>query len=327
MIRLATVGTSWITESFLSAATLSGRFEHCAVYSRSADTAAAFADRVGCHGKIYTDLEKLADDPAIDAVYVASPNALHYAQSKLFLQHKKHVICEKPITLTADEYRELKALADANGCVYMEAIMSRHSPCRDDLLQHVQTLGKTVVARFDFCQRSSRYDAYRQGTLPNVFNVSLGGGSLMDLGVYCVWAAVDLFGMPRNVTASSVLDENGTDLSGCAIFEYDGFCAVLTYSKIGESVIRSEIVGDNATLSINSISTYADSTVIHESKTPLFTTDRTHVMCGEATAFADYIQHPKPFADAYAAVSSQAETVRVCIDEIAKQSHIRYPHN
>ncbi len=325
MIGLATVGTSWITESFLSAAALSGRFEHRAVYSRSLDTATAFAARVGCHGNVYTDLETLANDPTIDAVYVASPNALHYAQSKLFLQHKKHVLCEKPITLTTDEYRELKALADANGCVYMEAIMSRHSPCRNDLLQHVETLGRPVVARFDFCQRSSRYDAYRRGELPNVFNVSLGGGSLMDLGVYCVWCAVDLFGTPRNITATAVLDKNGTDLSGCATFEYDEFCAVLTYSKCGESAIRSEIIGDNATLAIDSISMYADSAVIRDIKTPLFTTDRRHVMCGEATAFADYIEHPKQFVDAYATVSSQTETVRMCIDEIAKQSHIAYP--
>ncbi len=324
MIGLATIGTGWITESFLNAAALSGRFEHRAVYSRSYDKAAAFAARVGCHGTIYTDLLALAADPTIDAVYIASPNALHYSQSKLFLQHKKHVICEKPVTLTADEYRELKALADQNGCIYMEAIMSRHSPCRDTVLQNVRSLGNTVMARFDFCQRSSRYDAYRRGELPNVFNVALGGGSLSDLGIYCVWCAVDLFGMPRSISATAVLDENGTDLSGSATFEYDGFCAVLTYSKCGESSVRSEIIGDRGTLTLGSISMYADGALIRDTARPLPTADRDHVMCGEAVAFADYIEHPDTFADAYAAVSSQTETVRVCIDQIAKQSHIHY---
>ncbi len=325
MIRLATVGTSWITESFLSAAALSGRFEHRAIYSRSANKAAAFAARVGCHGTIYTDLHKLAADPSVDAVYIASPNALHYSQSKLFLQHKKHVICEKPITLTTDEYRELKTLADQNGCIYMEAIMSRHSPCRDTILQNIGSIGNTVMARFDFCQRSSRYDAYRRGELPNVFNIALGGGSLSDLGVYCVWCAVDLFGMPRNITATATLDRNGTDLSGSATFEYDGFRAILTYSKCGESAIRSEIVGDRGTVTIGSVSMYADSALVCDTTLPLATADRDHVMCGEAVAFADYIEHPDTFADAYAAVSSQTEAVRVCIDQIAKQSHIEYP--
>lgn len=93
MIRFAVVGTNWITERFIDAAHESGKLTLTAVYSRKLEQAKAFG--ANYHVSAFFDsLEALAQSDGIDAVYIASPNSLHYQQSLLFLSHKKHVICE-----------------------------------------------------------------------------------------------------------------------------------------------------------------------------------------------------------------------------------------
>ena len=112
MIKLATIGTSWITEAFLlGCGLLKNKFQLIAVYSRNYEKGLEFGKKFGCENVI-CDIEKLAIDPEIEAVYIASPNAFHYSQSKLMLQNKKHVLCEKPITVTPEELEELQALTE-----------------------------------------------------------------------------------------------------------------------------------------------------------------------------------------------------------------------
>ncbi len=91
MLRLATIGTSWITGAFIDGAKLSGKFTLTAVYSRDAERGAAFALKHGAP-KVFTDLAELAASPDVDAVYIASPNSLHYEQAKLLLDNQKHVL-------------------------------------------------------------------------------------------------------------------------------------------------------------------------------------------------------------------------------------------
>ena len=107
MIRFATVGTGWIVGEFLRGAKEVPEVEYVACYSRTRERGELFAREWGAQ-KVYTDLEQMAQDDAIDAVYIASPNSLHYEQSKLFLQNGKHVICEKPITVEPEQLEELK---------------------------------------------------------------------------------------------------------------------------------------------------------------------------------------------------------------------------
>ena len=112
MIKLATIGTSWITEAFLlGCQLLKNKFKLTAVYSRDYQKGLKFGSKFGCE-KVICNLEELANDPTIEAVYIASPNAFHYSQSKLFLKNGKHVICEKPITTDCKKYDELLCLAN-----------------------------------------------------------------------------------------------------------------------------------------------------------------------------------------------------------------------
>ena len=140
MIRLATVGTGWIVGEFLKGVREAGGICYTACYSRDQQRGEAFAEEWGAQ-KVYTDLAQMAADEEIDAVYIASPNRLHYEQSKLFLQHGKHVICEKPITVEPEELQELQELAQQKNLIYIEALIGVYLPQMKVLQGAVERLG------------------------------------------------------------------------------------------------------------------------------------------------------------------------------------------
>lgn len=326
MLRLASVGTSSITEKFLTACRLTGRYEFHTAYSRSIKNGEDFAKTQGF--RLFSDdLRAVAENPEIDAVYIATPNVFHYEQSKLFLENGKNVICEKSVATDCGKYDELLSFADKKGLIYAEAIMSRHSSGRKILLDALSQIGRISQARIDFCQLSSRYEKFKKGERVNIFDMSLAAGTLMDLGVYCVYAALDLLGKPDAVSASAAFADNGADLSGGAVLGYKDFTAVLSYSKIGQSAIGSEIVGDKGVVKIGSISQYADISLVKDGKEALLfgTPDRAEVMRGEAEKFADYIENRDAFLDDYKSVCELTHNVHTCMDLIKQSAKIKYP--
>ena len=118
MLRFGTVGTSWITDSYIEGALDSGLWTLAAVYSRTREKGLAFGAKYGVD-TVFTDLEEMAASDAIDAVYIASPNKLHTAHARVFLEHGKHVICEKPLAAHADEVRALQALPPERWLLYL----------------------------------------------------------------------------------------------------------------------------------------------------------------------------------------------------------------
>ncbi len=251
-VRLAIIGTFWLSETFLMAMDRTEGVRLCAVCSRSYEKAAKFA--VGREGvKLYTDPQMVAADKDIDAVYIATPNFTHYTLSKMMLETGKHVLCEKPITVHVWEYDELLSLAQKKNLVYMEAMMSAHVPALTVLKQTLAEAGNVVGARLDFCQRSSKLDRVRQGEVFSTFSKAACGGALMDLGVYAVYLSLMLFGYPKDMHAFStpILDVDGSDT---VILCYDTFQTVITLSKLAESRIRSEIVSEGGTITIGLIS-------------------------------------------------------------------------
>lgn len=323
MVRYATIGRGKIVETFIEGANSTGRLSLSAVYSRNAKTGREFAQKFGAE-KVYTSLEELAADTQIDAVYIASPNVCHFEQSKMMLLAGKHVICEKPITTNAKAYALLKDIADSQGLIYMEAIIPIYTDFRRAIKDALGEIGNISAVRLDYCQRSSRYDAFKAGEMPNIFDMSLHAGTLMDLGVYCVYAAVDLLGMPQSITASASYLKNGCDGSGSAIFTYPDFTAVLSYSKTGQSALGSEIVGDYGSVVIGKIGLYADVSLVKDGKTVSLTpyTEKSVLMGQEASAFADFIDGND--LDKYTAASRLCIDVHTCMDEIKKSANIIY---
>lgn len=242
MIRFAVVGTNWITKQFVDAAHETGKYKLTAIYSRSLEQAQAFANDYPVE-HLYTSLEALAQSDAIDAVYIASPNSLHFPQTRLFLSHKKHVICEKPLASNLQEVEAAIAVAKANHVVLFEAFKTASLPNFLLLKETLGKVGKLRKAFINYCQYSSRYQRYLDGENPNTFNPAFSNGSIMDIGFYCLASAVALWGEPRAVHATASLLDSGVDAQGTVVLSYGDFDVTLHHSKVSDSAIPSEIQG------------------------------------------------------------------------------------
>ena len=254
MIRFATIGTNWITEAFIEAARKVEDFALTAVYSRTEEKAKEFAKKTGAE-RTFTNLEELAKSKDIDAVYIASPNSLHAEQAILLMNHGKHVLCEKPMASNTKEVRAMIDAARRNDVVLMEAMKSTLLPNFQAIREHLHKIGKIRRYFASYCQYSSRYDAYKQGTILNAFNPAFSNGSLMDIGVYCIYPMVVLFGKPHRLQANSLKLDSGVDGEGSIIFDYGDMDAVVMYSKITNSYLPSEIQGEEGSILIDAIHT------------------------------------------------------------------------
>ncbi|MCJ7840778.1 Gfo/Idh/MocA family oxidoreductase [Lederbergia sp. NSJ-179] len=254
MIRFGVIGTNWITDSLIEAALHVKEFQLTAVYSRTEEQAKKFAGKYGVD-TIFTDMEEMAASHQIDAVYIASPNSFHAKQSLVFLNQGKHVLCEKPIASNPAELEKMIQAAKENKVVLMEALKTTLLPNFKAIQEHIHKIGP--IRRYDasYCKYSSRYDSYRNGTILNAFNPQFSNGSLMDLGIYCLYPMVVLFGEPKAIKANAVMLESGVDGSGSLLVQYDHFEAVVTHSKIMNAYRPSEIQGEEGTIIIDEIST------------------------------------------------------------------------
>ncbi|MBL4828555.1 MAG: Gfo/Idh/MocA family oxidoreductase [Aliivibrio sp.] len=253
MINFAVIGTNWITESFIEGAHKSKMLLLTAVYSRQLNRAMDFAkqyESVTC----FDDLALLANSDVIDAVYIASPNSLHYQQTIQLLKAGKHVICEKPLGSNLTEVEEMYRVAQESGVILFEAFKTPYLPNFAVIKDNLSRLGAIRKATISYCQYSSRYQKYLNGENPNTFNPMFSNGSVMDIGYYCIASAIALFGEPLRIQASAYLLDTGVDAQGSVILSYDGFDAVINHSKVSDSSLPSEIQGEEGSLTINHIS-------------------------------------------------------------------------
>lgn len=261
-MRIATVGTSSITDTFVRALAQVPGAEHTAVLSRSAESGARFADSArqitGHLPRVLTDLGALTEADDVDAVYVASPNAVHHRQARELLSAGKHVLVEKAATSHRAQFADLLEIARAHDVVLMEAMRSVHDPGFARIRQLLPELGPLRRAELRLCQYSSRYQAFLNGDTPAIFDPAMSAGALMDIGTYCAHPAAALWGAPARVHAEAKILRSGADGAGVVVCGYDsppGFAVSLQYSKITTSPIPSTIEGERATLEIDSITT------------------------------------------------------------------------
>ena len=288
--RFGIVGTGRISDWVLKGAVLDPRFEASAVCSRSQEKGKAFAQAHGI-GKVYPDIEKMASDPDIDAIYIGTPNSTHHDLAILCMNHGKHVLCEKPMASNAKEVREMIEAAKANGVFLMEAMISTLCPNFVAARERLAEMGTVRHYFASFCQYSSKYDLVKRiiageddSAVPSSFNPDCCGGALMDIGIYPIYPMAALFGRPKglkaNVTtcevpvdtrrfgtsASSVTEADAEpveasdrkgwkriDLQGSVIFEYEGMSATILYSKIADSHLCTEISSDGGVISLDQI--------------------------------------------------------------------------
>lgn len=326
-IRYGVVGSGWIVDSMIEGAMQYDDLELTAVYSRTEERAKEYAKQ---HGAAYTfpSLEEMAKSDAIDMVYIASPNLLHMQQAKIFLKNGKHVLCEKPMTSQPEELEEAFAIAKENNCLLAEAIMLLFQPQLDILKNAVDKLGEISLVHFDFSQLSSKYPAYQKGNLPNIFNPAMETGTLQDLGVYCVYPALELFGKPLSLMADASFLESGADAAGASIWKYKNKQVVLTYSKVGQAAAPSEIIGTHGSVTVDSISKL-ENIVLHlngEVPQKLWGVEEKSVLMGrEIETFANWIKNGK--TPAYDKHKQMSLDVTEYLYRIRQAADIRFPRD
>jgi scyllo-inositol 2-dehydrogenase (NADP+) len=324
MIRFGIIGTNRITEQFIESARKIENFALTAVYSRTEQRAKEFAAKFGIRNT-FTELEAMAASKEIDAVYIASPNSFHAKQAITCMNHGKHVLCEKPIASNTAELQEMIKAAKKNNVALMEAIKSTLVPGYRAIQEHLHKIGPVRRYFASYCQYSSRYDAYKEGTILNAFNPAFSNGSLMDIGIYCIYPMVVLFGKPSGVKAHSVMLDSGVDGEGSILMKYEEKDAVVMYSKITDSHLPSEIQGENGTLVIDKISSPEKVEIRYrDGRTEDITKPQANpAMYYEVKEFIDLIQDGK--TESLTNSHSNSMAVMEIMEEARKQIGLIFP--
>ncbi len=318
ILKFGIIGTSEISHKMAQAMAQCPKTVPVAIYSRDLRKGETFARKhsMPC---VCRSLEELAS--VSDAVYIASPNSLHCEQAVFFLERGIPVLCEKPLASNSAETDRMLREAELRGAYLAEAYKARYMPAFSLMREHLPELGQIRNVRFDFSKYSSRYDAHKRGESVNTFKAEFSNGALLDLGVYCLYPALELFGAPQSVIASGVLVPGGVDGVGCAVLNYSDFLVTLNYSKVSDAFRQCEIQGELGTMIIDAIS--SPRTVEMRMRSGEIRVFSPHTeendMVYECDAFVDAVNRGDPPDRAFSELSFRI------LDEIRRTVGIRYP--
>ncbi|WP_164234482.1 Gfo/Idh/MocA family protein [Microbacterium hydrocarbonoxydans] len=247
-LRWGILATGGIAGAFASDLRTAG-LDLVAVGSRSQESADAFARRFDIP-RAHASYEALVADPDVDIVYVSTPHPMHHENARLALEAGKHVLVEKPFTLNRAEAEDLRILAAERGLLVMEAMWARYLPHMARIREIVAagTLGEIRAVSADHTQLLPDDPAHRLNAL------ELGGGALLDLGIYPISFVWDVLGAPTSIRAVGRLIDTGADAEVATVMTHEGGAISTTLSSsraAGPNV--ASIVGTAARIEIDTV--------------------------------------------------------------------------
>jgi len=218
-----------------------------AVASRDHNKAIEFAKKYNCT-KSYDSYEALFQDDQVDIIYIATPHDSHAELSIKALENGKHVLCEKPMSLSYKDALQMIEASRKYDKFFMEAFWTRFIPSVKEILEKVNQgiIGDVKYVKADF----AFYADEKQGG--RLFDKNLGGGALFDIGVYPLFLSYILLGIPKEIMAKSICHKNGIDLQTSMILQYENAQSVLHASIISESDMKATISGTQGHIQLNS---------------------------------------------------------------------------
>jgi len=321
-LRWGILGTGSIANSFAKDLIATGHHV-TAVGSRSHEAGGAFAAKHGI-GLSFASYQELADCSDVDAIYVSTPHPFHAENALMALQSGKHVLVEKPFTLNALEASEVVAVAENRGLVVLEAMWTRWLPHMVRLREIIRagTIGEvtTLIADHTQCLPS---DPKHRINAPE-----LGGGALLDLGIYPISFAWDLFGPPSRIEAGATFTDTGVDQSATVILSYDDGRKAVTHSASNvRGANTAVVIGSQGRIEIDSVwytaSSFTvfgnDGRVIERFEHPL----KTRGMEYQAMELERLVQTGKSSGDILP--PSQSIAIMQTLDEVRRQIGLKYP--
>jgi predicted dehydrogenase len=244
-IKWGIIGLGRIAEKFASDLLISDNAILYSVASRNIEKAREFAIKFSAV-KYFGSYKNLADDPEVDIVYIATPHVFHFENTMMCLGKGKHVLCEKPLGMDQNEVAEMIMEAKKRQLFMMEGIWTRFIPATEKLLDLLEgnIIGDLIMVHADFGFKAELKPDGR------VYNKALGGGSLMDVGIYPVYLSLITMGRPSVISAKSGMTETGVDAYCSMKFEYESNSAIsfLESSIVNESRTEAIIFGTKGLL-------------------------------------------------------------------------------
>ncbi|MEN8193358.1 MAG: Gfo/Idh/MocA family oxidoreductase [Bacteroidota bacterium] len=249
-IKWGIISTGSISNSFAEALKILPDAELAAVASRTQEKADEFAHKHDIP-KAYATYQELADDPEIDVVYIGTPHTFHLENSVMCMTKGKSVLCEKALTINAAEAREMVRVAREENVFLMEAMIPRQVPLLRKVLQWIKDgrIGEVRMVKASRCARGEFIHGSRH------LNPELGGGSLLDVGVYVISFAFQVLGKaPIESIGLSHIGEVGSDEQGAAILKYDkGEIADLSFALRTNAVDEAYILGTEGYIKVHDL--------------------------------------------------------------------------
>ena len=313
-LKLAVIGTKFISRLFTRAAILSGMYEPYAICSRSRERGESYVREFGFQKAVQT-VEQVASDPEVDVVYIATPNALHFEHAETCLRMGKHVIVEKPSFADTAQLKQMLVLAAERGVFLFEAMRSVHNPNYAEIKRQLKRIGQIRYARFSLMRDFLHQKDPVTGAPSAVFLPESSGGCNYHLGVYGINAALYFFGKPEEVRYTSLRSSAGVDIVGLCTLLYPGMVCSVTSSIVSRDVLPNEIQGEEGTITMDYVVTpQAADLCLAGAKEPLAVRRTDDDMRYEAEAFASIIQTKD--RNAYdvltAAMTSSLEILEEC---------------
>ena len=318
-------GSGSIVPEFTRGARASGCYKLAAILGRpqSREKVQALAAKEGIE-KVFFDSREFLSDPEIEAVYIALPNDMHSEAARQVLAAHKHAIVEKPFTAQAAQAEEMFAIAQANNVFVFEAIAPLFMPNYKKIQEHASDLGTVKLVHINYSQYSRRYDRFRAGELPPVFDPQKAGGALMDLGVYNIHLVTSLFGPPTTLQYFANKGR-GIDTSGLLQLSYPGMTCALIAAKDCAAPCSIAIQGTDGCIFSDSPANML-TRIVYRNKAgvdEVYTLNTNDRMSYELTAFYRAITTHDD--ECFTQCAQQTLQVMRILDESRRQAHIALP--
>lgn len=246
-IKWGIIGCGNIAGKFASDLSLINNAELHAVASRSMEKATTFAQKHD--SKVaYSTYDDLLNDVDVDIVYIATPHFSHAELSIKSMEHGKHVLCEKPLAINKRDAERMIAVSKQTNCFFMEALWTRFNPVFVEVLKRIKNgdIGEIKYINADFAFKSNHALESR------VFNLDLGGGSLLDIGIYPIFLTYAILGRPKEIKASAKLHPTtGADIETSMLFDYENSKSIMYSGFTSNSDMTARISGTEGQIYIH----------------------------------------------------------------------------
>lgn len=321
-IKWGVLSTGKIAHKFAQALQATADAELYAVSSRSAEKAEAFAEQYGFE-KHYGSTEDMLADQNVQAVYIGSPMSCHYADAVKCLNAGKHVLCEKTVTLCTKQLDELLKLAAEKNLFFMEAMWTKTLPHYRQAKEWVDNgrIGRIKMIKADFVNMCEGDPESR------LFRSDLGGGALLDLGVYPLTFSMAFLGNePQSITAAAHM-KNNVDYDDAVILTYPDAFAAMTFGFDCKSENGASIVGESGTIVFDSWFHCSDKVSLYDSNNRLIETKHfPHPRTGYEYEIMEVDRCLKAgLTESPLVPHSDTRAVMVMIDRIKEKIGLSYP--